>query len=421
MTELRVSLVGCGAVALAHLPTVLASPRARATVLVDKDLARARSLAEKFSVPEAVDDYRAIEGRADAAILALPHHLHAPVAVDLLERGVHVLVEKPMALGSEECDRMIAASRASGAVLAVGMVSRFFAGAPFVKRVLDQGLLGPIRSFRVSEGFVYSWPVASDFMFRKEAGGGVLADTGAHTLDQLLWWLGDMDLIAYRDDAQGGVEADCELELALPGGGRGTVELSRTRDLGNRWHIVGEHGELRTERKFDAKVELTLKGSAYTLAGAFRDASGAKEDPVACLRAPARRLLRRDRRGAPARHRRARRTTRGRADRALQGAPPTALVPLADRLDGARASARGARARRRRLRAAFSRSHAPRPAARRMRGTESTSAHDHPRRPRGTGRQYGWKTRAPFLCSRLSTIVGTQISRGRARSGLKSR
>ena len=63
-------------------------------------------------------------------------------------------------------------------------------GARFVKRLLDNGVLGDIRRFDIREGFVYEWPVTSDFMFRREAGGGVLADTGAHVLDMALWLLG---------------------------------------------------------------------------------------------------------------------------------------------------------------------------------------------------------------------------------------
>ena len=71
---------------------------------------------------------------------------------------------------------------------------------------------------------MYSWPVASDFMFRKDAGGGVLADTGAHVLDTVLWWLGDWDKVEYHDDAHGGVEADCLLKLTMKSGAVGTVE-----------------------------------------------------------------------------------------------------------------------------------------------------------------------------------------------------
>jgi len=55
------------------------------------------------------------------------------------------------------------------------------------------------------EGNVYSWPVASDFFFRKEtAGGGVLMDTGVHTFDMLLWFFGEISDLDYRDDAFGG-------------------------------------------------------------------------------------------------------------------------------------------------------------------------------------------------------------------------
>ncbi len=282
MSELCVSLVGCGAVALAHVPTVEGCARTRLGPLVDRDLGRARALAARHGV-EALDDHRALAGRTDAAIVALPHHLHAPVAVDLLERGVHVLVEKPMALAPEECDRMLAAARASGAVLAVGMVSRFFANGPLVRALLASGLLGKVHSFEVREGFVYDWPVASDFMFRREAGGGVLADTGSHVLDQLGWWLGPLEPLACADDARGGVEADCALRLRTAAGAEGTVELSRTRALGNRWRIVGERGTLETARRFDAPLALALEGAPARLAGVLEGARGAREAPLDCF------------------------------------------------------------------------------------------------------------------------------------------
>ena len=62
------------------------------TYLVDKDRARSRGWAEKFGVERTAEDYRELVGEVDAAVLSLPHHLHAPVAVDLLSNGLHVLV-----------------------------------------------------------------------------------------------------------------------------------------------------------------------------------------------------------------------------------------------------------------------------------------------------------------------------------------
>jgi len=267
MKKTKLAIIGCGAVANAHLPVVIESEQADVMAVVDKSLARARELAGQYNVPKAVDDYRKITDEIDAAIVALPHHLHAPISVDLLRQGIHVLIEKPMALTSKECDDMISAARENDTTLAVGQIRRFFSAAGFIKDFLQNNFLGNIISFDYREGTIYSWPVASDFMFRKEAGGGVLADTGAHALDTLLLWFGDYEKTEYYDDAVGGVEADCELYLRMQSGVEGKVELSRTRNLRNTCIIEGEHGKLEIDTQFNPVIRLQRKGQDIELSG----------------------------------------------------------------------------------------------------------------------------------------------------------
>lgn len=243
-TPLRVAVIGCGAVAeLNHLPAASRCEDVEVTVLVDKNLQRARTLAGEFGVGEVLDDYRHLGGKADAAIIALPHALHARAAVDLMGQGMDVLVEKPMALTAAECDQMIAAAQEHGVNLAVGLMRRFLDSHRLVKNLIDNGVLGKITSFDIREGHVFGWPAASDFFFRREAaGGGVLMDIGVHTLDSLLWWLGDYESVEYRDDCYGGVEANCRLDMKMRSGAEGTVEISRTRNLRNTAIIRGEKG-----------------------------------------------------------------------------------------------------------------------------------------------------------------------------------
>lgn len=257
-SAISVAIVGCGAVARKyHLPVATTLDGVTVSALIDKNLTRAQELAAQFNIPYASDDYGNIVGKADMAILALPHSLHAPVSIDLLHQGIHVLVEKPMAMTSAECNQMIQAAEESSSVLGVGLVRRFYAPSLAVKQVLEAGLLGDILSFDFREGAVYNWPVASDFFFRKEtAGGGVLMDTGAYTLALLLWWLGDYQSVKYFDDAMGGIEADCSLEIELKNGARGTVELSRTRQLRNSYIIRGERGTLEVGIGPNADVSL---------------------------------------------------------------------------------------------------------------------------------------------------------------------
>jgi predicted dehydrogenase len=280
-SQLRIAIIGCGAVTeLVHLPE-LAKMGVRPALLVDKNIKRAELLANKFGVPWIGEDYRSgwtsvggghsrqLDGY-DAAIIALPHHLHAPVSIELLEKGIHLLVEKPMAMSSAETEVMIAAARKSSATLAVGLARRFVDSAIWVKAALDASLLGDIQSFDIQEGYVYSWPIASSFMFRREAGGGVLMDTGAHTLDLMLWWLGDVTRFVYLDDSYGGVEANCEMHLTMKSGASGFVSLSRTRSQRNTAIIRGTRGEIEVPvfgNRLQANPQSLLRFKAGNVAG----------------------------------------------------------------------------------------------------------------------------------------------------------
>ena len=242
---MKIGFIGCGAVTeILHLPALLERTDIRLSAAVDKNLDRANLIAAKssgkafYSIEDALAEM-------DAAIVALPHGLHCEAAVKLLKAGKHVLVEKPMAPTLKECDEMIAASAESGAGLTIGQMRRFCPAVVAAKSFLERDLLGPIENFSILEGGVFAWPVASDYLLRKEtAGGGVLVDTGAHTFDMILWLFGDVASLDYRDDAYGGVEADCEVRLTMVGGAQGYVELSRTRNLPADLLIEGKRGRM---------------------------------------------------------------------------------------------------------------------------------------------------------------------------------
>jgi predicted dehydrogenase len=241
----RVAVIGCGAIAQsAHLPA-LAALRCRPALLVDQDGTRARTIAQRFKAAESATEFESQLHKFDAAVVALPHNLHESVCSQLLRHGKDVLVEKPMALTAAECQHMITSGEEGHARLAVGHMRRFLYAAEWTKAVLAAGLLGPLVSFDIREGTVHDWQSASNFHFqRQRAGGGVLMGLGVHTLDLLIWWMGEPASFDYYDDCYGGLEADCELHLGMACGAMGTVELSRTRNLRNTAIIRGTKGQL---------------------------------------------------------------------------------------------------------------------------------------------------------------------------------
>lgn len=120
----RVAVVGVGHFGRHHARILSTLPGARLVAVVDIDADRAAAVAaETGAAPET--DVTALDGRVDAVTLAVPTESHHAVALPLLERGVSVLVEKPMTRSVAEADALIAAAAASGAVLAVGHTERY--------------------------------------------------------------------------------------------------------------------------------------------------------------------------------------------------------------------------------------------------------------------------------------------------------
>lgn len=125
MTEfLRVAVIGVGHLGRHHARILSALDGAKLTAVVDTIEDRALQAATG-SGAAAHTDYREILDQVDAVTIAVPTELHREIALPFLERGIAVLVEKPMARSLDEADEMIAAARAGGAVLGVGHTERF--------------------------------------------------------------------------------------------------------------------------------------------------------------------------------------------------------------------------------------------------------------------------------------------------------
>lgn len=256
----RLAIVGCGAVAEGrHLPA-LARLGWRPSVFVDPRPERASRLARTLNTARILEDINELApGEVKAALVTTNPALHSSIGLELIERDIHLLVEKPLAVSLRDAQALTeaAAARSPPLQLAVGHQRRFLFVNRWVKKLIDSGSLGRIERFDIREGecFHRRWsgsPRAQSstgqfspaFWNPKLSGGGVLLDIGSHALDTLVWWLGGGRVASYRDDCQGGVEADALVELELQGGAVGTIELSRTRALRNTAVLVGERGRV---------------------------------------------------------------------------------------------------------------------------------------------------------------------------------
>jgi predicted dehydrogenase len=173
---IRLGVAGAGVFGRNHLRVIAASPRASLAAVYDPDMARARTAAAEFggTACESLDQLASL---SDAAVVASPTVTHAEVACRLLEAGLDVLVEKPMAASSEEARQMIGAAASRGRILQVGHLERFNPAVEAAFRLLRLPLF-----FEVHRLSVFS-PRSLDV--------DVVADLMIHDLDLVLSMTGE--------------------------------------------------------------------------------------------------------------------------------------------------------------------------------------------------------------------------------------
>lgn len=261
---ITVAISGCGAVTGEYYAPLLREReklgRLRVVAIHDPSTAQMAAIGGRF-FPDAIrtEGVEALLNSCpDLLIIASPPACHAEQAVAALNAGAAVLCEKPMALRAEEAERMEAAARETGQLLAIAMVRRHFPASRIVRRVIRDALFGAVRGIDVFEGGPFRWPVRDQSYFSAAvSGGGVLADIGPHVIDLIGNWLGDISLVSAADDAMGGVEANALLDLRC-GKTPVSVRLSRDWARPNRIEIHCERAVVTWRQDDPARVDVQL-------------------------------------------------------------------------------------------------------------------------------------------------------------------
>jgi predicted dehydrogenase len=242
----RLGIVGCGMITSeSHLPAILKSPMVEPAFLVDNDLERANSLVRKFGITTRTSTNLAqVLDQADGVIVATPNHTHVSIASEALQRGIPVLIEKPLANTTAEARQLCELAESRGTFISVGYNLRHFPCVPLFKRLLRENFFGTLRHFHFEFGTVGGWaPVSGYNLDRRQAGGGVLVVSGTHVIDRMLDWFGEPSHITYADDSRGGVEANCKASMEFDnelGRFTGSFFFSKTIALKNKFFLQAD-------------------------------------------------------------------------------------------------------------------------------------------------------------------------------------
>lgn len=266
-------VAGCGAITKFFYASALGYLESRGAVkvvaLCDPNAANRGGIHASFPHAKSLADLQdAPLAGGTIVIVASPPKIHAAQTLLALERGCTVLCEKPMAGTIEDAESMAAASARTKRPLAIGLYRRFYRATRAIRDLVANQTLGPVISFEVEEGGPFRWEAASDSFFRREfTPGGVLYDTGVHTLDLLLWWFDEPTTLDYRDDAAGGLEANCQLKLSYAAGFKGDVRISRDWATRNLFRINFLKGSVAWNVSQAGQITLKVEGVESVLAG----------------------------------------------------------------------------------------------------------------------------------------------------------
>ncbi len=134
--KVRVAVVGAGSFGRHHLRVLKQSPHATLAAVVDNNPERAQAAAAEFGCA-ALTDLRELSGLADAAVIAAPTSAHAEIGCNLLENGLDLLIEKPIAADHASAQRLVETAERHGRVLQIGHLERFNPGVTALKKVVN--------------------------------------------------------------------------------------------------------------------------------------------------------------------------------------------------------------------------------------------------------------------------------------------
>lgn len=189
MDKLNVAVVGLG-MGRHHLNCYRDCPEANVVAICDVDETRLAKVGDEMGIKKRftqAEELFAMPG-LDAVSIATPNFLHAPQTIAALKAGLHVMVEKPMAMTVAEAESMVAASKAAGKQLMMHFNTRFHESSRWARQIVDAGLVGEVYFGRT--GWLRNRGIpglGGWFTTKSKSGGGPLIDLGVHRLDLALW------------------------------------------------------------------------------------------------------------------------------------------------------------------------------------------------------------------------------------------
>ena len=265
MKKIKIAIIGLGGIGKRHVAVVDAERNAEIVAICDNDPEKCKAITDLYGTIPVYTDYLKLLEESDAEIvsIATPHGLHAEMSINSMIAGKHVLVEKPMALNSIDCKRMIDASNLYERKLIVIKQNRYNIPIKLVKKAIDEKRLG--RIFMVQCNVMWNrhneYYNDSDWRGRKQLEGGALHTQVSHFLDLMIWWFGEVkeaktiiDTLNHTIEIEDAGVSAIRFESGVIGSLLWTTNVYNINYEGSIT-IIGENGTIKVGGKYLNKIE----------------------------------------------------------------------------------------------------------------------------------------------------------------------
>jgi|SRR5215472_3741536 len=269
---LRVGFIGGGNITDTHIRAALAVPQLRVAAVVGTNAGRVKALAEKYGIC-AYDDLHSflLHRPLSMVVIGSPSGVHVEEGVAASKQGLHVLVEKPIDVTTQRADQLITIAKNAGVKLGVLFQDRL---KPDILRLRDwirSGKLGRIMLVEASVKWYRPPEYYANSKWRgtlRLDGGGALMNQGIHTVDLLLYLLGDIERVqAVTKTALHKIESEdtCVATLEFANGAVGVLQATTAAFPGyaRRVEITGTEGTVRLEQDRIVRVDLKIKTPSH--------------------------------------------------------------------------------------------------------------------------------------------------------------
>lgn len=255
------AIIGTGAIAHAFANGLKALPDAHLLAVSSREISKANAFAQTHHIPHPYASHQDMlqNPHIEAVYIAAPHTAHKQLALDCIDAGKAVLVEKPFTLNAAEAQEIINRAQEKGVFCMEAMWMRFTPLMQHVKTLMTQQAIGNIRLIQASLGFKSPDNPQNRF-FNLALGGGALLDLGVYPLNLIFWLLGKPDTIQSSVHiGRTGVDEQAGIILGYQTGPIAVISTSNRTYCANEALIQGETGSLRIHDPLVKPEYLTLR------------------------------------------------------------------------------------------------------------------------------------------------------------------